>query len=145
LQDSPGISLRRVLPAGLDDQLEIAGAAAELFDCLRTRGAGGAGAAGLARRPRAAQTRIGFWVALLAENGLEFVAIVATVAAGATVAGDVAGVAPASERVQTDAEELGGGPESQPATVSTAGRDVIGLSLSGVACVRDPSRTGRLP
>ena len=108
LEDVVGRQVGGVFDAGLDEELEVAVAGLERGDRGRFGGGRGGGRRGAARRRRC---RPG------AQERLEVGAAKAAMTAGAAIAGDLAGVAPAAQRVDADAEKLGGRAEPQPASV----------------------------
>ncbi len=126
LEDILGRQVTGVFHAGLDQQLEVAVAGLEGGDGVKI-GTGGRGAGRAAsRRPTRA----------VAQERLDVDAAEAAVTAGATVADDLAGVAPAPQRVDAHAQQLRRRTEPQPAS--------IGRGRGGVPHGTSVSRLPRL-
>ena len=112
--------------AGFDEHLQIAVARLEGGDRsrVRLRGRGARPAAVCARgRP-------------VAQQGVDVGAPVAPMAPGAAIADELAGVAPAAQRVLADAEQLGGRTEPQPASIVARRRKTTHGTPAGRLCLK---------
>ena len=127
LEDVVGRQVRGVLGGGFDERLEVAVAGLERGDGGRVGGRGrSAGGAACRRAARA-----------LPEERLDVDPAKAAVTAGAAVAGDLAGVAPAAQSVGAHAQQLRRRTEPQPASIGRGrGRGRHSTSARRLPCLK---------